>query len=146
MREAGLAVSTDALEALGGRYEDATPGAPALLIGSNIDSVRNAGRYDGTLGVMAGLVAIEELSTRNERLPFAIEVVAFGDEEGVRFPATLNGSRAIAGRFDPAVLEKHDADDITLRQALVAFSLDPADIPPCVCHVLVNLFSTSRIQ
>ena len=86
--------------ALIGRYEGTTPGMPALLVGSHIDTVRQAGKYDGTLGVLAALTAVEVLSQAGERLPFAIEVVAFGDEEGVRFPSTLRGSRALAGTLD----------------------------------------------
>ena len=128
MREAGLTVSIDALGTVVGRYESAIPGAPALLLGSHIDTVRDAGRYDGALGVIAGLVAVEELSKRSEKLPFAIEVVAFGDEEGVRFPTTLTSSRALAGNFDPAVLDVCDAEGVSLRKALIAFGGDPAAI------------------
>lgn len=128
MRAAGLAVSMDALGTLTGRYEGTGPGAPALVIGSHIDTVRDAGRYDGVLGVLAGLVAVEELAQRSERLPFAVEIVAFGDEEGVRFPTTLLGSRAFAGRFDPAWLDMTDAEGIALRRALVDFGCDPAKI------------------
>ncbi|MBI3702455.1 MAG: allantoate amidohydrolase [Rhizobiales bacterium] len=128
MREAGLTVSIDALGTVLGRYESASPGAPALLIGSHIDTVRDAGRYDGALGVIAGLVAVEELAKCGENLPFAIEVVAFGDEEGVRFPTTLTSSRALAGQFDPAVLDLCDADGVSLRNALTAFGCDPAAI------------------
>jgi len=128
MREAGLTVSIDALGTVVGRYESAMPGTPALLLGSHIDTVRDAGRYDGTLGVIAGLVAVEELSKRGETLPFAIEVVAFGDEEGVRFPTTLTASRALAGNFDPMVLEACDADGVSLRNALIAFGCEPTAI------------------
>jgi allantoate deiminase len=128
MGAAGLTVSVDALGTLTGRYEGARPGAPALLIGSHIDTVRNAGRYDGALGVLAGLVAVEELARRRERLPFAVEIVAFGDEEGVRFPTTLLGSRSLAGSFDPAWLNMADADGTTLRQALIGFGCDPEGI------------------
>ena len=128
MREAGLAVSIDALGTVVGRYESAKPGAPALLLGSHIDTIRDAGRYDGALGVIAGLVAVEELSQHSEKLPFAIEVIAFGDEEGVRFPTTLTSSRALAGNFDPAVLDACDAEGVSLRKALIAFGGDPAAI------------------
>jgi allantoate deiminase len=128
MRAAGLDVSVDALGTLTGRYEGAQPGAPALLIGSHIDTVRDAGRYDGALGVIAGLVAVEELARRSERMPFAVEILAFGDEEGVRFPATLLSSRALAGRFDPACLDMKDGEGITLRQALLDFGCNPERI------------------
>lgn len=124
MREAGLSVSMDALGTVSGRYEGQSPNAPALLIGSHIDTVRDAGRYDGPLGVLAGLVAADELSRNGERFPFAIEVIAFGDEEGVRFPVALSSSRAVAGTFDTAALDVADADGITMRQALKQFGCD----------------------
>jgi allantoate deiminase len=126
MRSAGMQVRIDPLATVIGRYEGREPGAPAVLIGSHIDTVRNAGKYDGALGVLAGLVAVEELARRGERLPFAIEVLAFGDEEGVRFPSTLSGSRAIAGTFAPSVLSNRDEAGVTLRDALTAFGC-PAD-------------------
>ena len=111
-----------------GRYEGVEPGLPALLLGSHIDTVRNAGKFDGNLGVIAAISAVASLHRRFQRLPFAIEVLAFGDEEGVRFPVTLNGSRAVAGTFDPAALEVRDADGITLHEALKQFGCDPAGI------------------
>jgi hydantoinase/carbamoylase family amidase len=132
MREAGMRTSIDALGTVTGRYESSPAGAPALLIGSHIDSVRDAGRFDGTLGVLAGLTAVEELARAGEKFPFAIEVVAFGDEEGVRFPDTFAGSRALAGIFDAAALAGEDANGISLREALITFGCDPtriADIP-----------------
>ena len=90
--------------------------------------MRNAGWYDGTLGVLAAVVAIEELNRTGERRPFTVEVVAFGDEEGVRFPVTLCGSKALAGTLDPGVLDAIDSDGITLREALIAFGCDPGSI------------------
>jgi allantoate deiminase len=134
MRTAGLVVSVDALGTLTGRYEGTQPDAPALLIGSHIDTVRDAGRYDGALGVLAGIIAVEELARRSERMPFAIEVVAFGDEEGVRFPTTLLTSRALAGCFDPACLDMTDAEGITLRQALLDFGCEPGQISAVARH------------
>ncbi|UEM05979.1 allantoate amidohydrolase [Skermanella rosea] len=125
MAEAGMAARIDPAGNVVGRYEGTRPGLPALLIGSHIDTVRNAGRYDGNLGVLAGVAAVSELHRRGERLPFAIEVVGFGDEEGVRFPITLTGSRALAGRFDPAALDAVDADGIGYADALRAFGGDP---------------------
>lgn len=112
-----------------GRYEGSAPGLPALLLGSHIDTVRNAGRFDGTLGVLVAIEAVARLSRQGRRLPFAIEVLAFGDEEGVRFPATLSGSRAVAGIFAEETLEGRDADGVTLRDALTAFGCDPRQIP-----------------
>jgi allantoate deiminase len=125
MRQAGLDAGIDAIGNVVGRYPGLRPDAPALIIGSHIDTVRDAGRYDGNLGVLAGLACVEELASRGERLPFAIEVVAFGDEEGVRFPSTLNGSRALAGIFESKVLDQKDRSGITLRDALTSFGCEP---------------------
>ena len=91
--------SIDAAGNVVARYEGRRAGAPALMIGSHIDTVRDAGRYDGKLGALAALAVVEELAARGERLDVAVEIVAFGDEEGVRFPTTLTGSRALAGAF-----------------------------------------------
>ncbi len=126
MREAGLAVHVDAAGNLVGRREGDRPGLPCLMLGSHLDSVRNAGRYDGMLGVLTAIECVEALGARP--LPFAIEVIGFGDEEGVRFQATMLGSRAIAGTFDPALLDLQDAAGMALRDALSAFGLDPAAI------------------
>lgn len=128
MREAGMNVRLDPAGSVVGRYEGARPGAPALLLGSHIDTVRNAGKYDGNLGVLAAVAVVAELNRRGERLPFAVEVLGFGDEEGVRFPLTLTGSRAAAGRFDPAALEGRDRDGVRFADALAAFGGDPARI------------------
>ena len=129
MREAGMTARLDPAGTVVGRYEGAAPGAPALLLGSHIDTVRNAGKYDGNLGVLAAVTAVAELNRRGERLPFAIEVLGFGDEEGVRFPVTLTGSRAVAGRFDPAALDTRDRDGVRMADALRAFGGDPDAIP-----------------
>jgi len=118
MAEAGMAVRTDTATNLIGRYEGIGPDAPALLIGSHIDSVNDAGRYDGPLGVMLGIECVAALSAAGKRLPFAIEVVAFGDEEGSRFPAPMLTSRAVAGTFDPASLAVVGRDGVTVGQAL----------------------------
>lgn len=128
MGKAGMSARLDPAGTVVGRYEGTTPGAPALLVGSHIDTVRNAGRYDGNLGVLAAVAAVAELDRRGERLPFAIEVLGFGDEEGVRFPVTLTGSRAVAGRFDRAALETRDRDGVRMADALRAFGGDPEAI------------------
>ncbi|TNC07801.1 allantoate amidohydrolase [Methylobacterium terricola] len=128
MEEAGMAVRRDAAATVIGRYEAAFPGAPTLLLGSHIDTVRDAGRYDGNLGVVVAIAAVGALHRAGERLPFAIEVLAFGDEEGVRFPVTLTGSRALAGLIRPDFLEARDADGVSLAQALTAFGGDPAGL------------------
>lgn len=144
MAEAGMSAAIDAAGNVAGRYEGEQPGAPALLIGSHIDTVRNAGWYDGNLGVVAAIACIGELARQRRRLPFAVEVVAFGDEEGSRFPTTLTGSRAVAGAFDPACLDAVDDKAVSLRDALVAFGGDPAlagDIgrSPEAVHAYVEL-------
>ena len=126
MEEAGLSVRLDSVGNVVGRREGASPGAKTLIIGSHIDSVRNAGRFDGPLGVILGVEACARLAARAKAPPFAIEVVAFGDEEGVRFPTSLTGSRALAGTFDPASLESVDARGVSRRDALLAFGCDPS--------------------
>ena len=126
MREAGMEAHLDAIGNCVGRYEGERPGLPCLMLGSHLDTVRDAGRYDGMLGVVAAIECVAALDGR--RLPFAIEVVGFGDEEGVRFGSTLLGSRAIAGAFDHALLDRPGGDGVTLRDAMRAFGLDPARI------------------
>jgi allantoate deiminase len=120
MRAAGMGARIDAVGNVIGRYEGRRAGAPAVLVGSHIDTVTDAGKYDGTLGVLAGIAAVEALHRAGERLPVAIEVIAFGDEEGVRFPTTLTGSRALAGTLDPRALEACDAAGVSVRGALAA--------------------------
>jgi allantoate deiminase len=129
MEEAGMMAHTDAVGNVVGRYEGGEPDAPTLLMGSHIDTVRDAGKYDGNLGVIAAIQAIAELHARGERLPFAVEVLAFGDEEGVRFPVTLTGSRAVAGILDPAALDARDAGGVSVREALQRFGCNPFEIP-----------------
>jgi len=128
MREAGLSASLDAIGNCVGRYEAAKPGAPCLMLGSHLDTVRDAGRYDGMLGVVTAIECVAALSAAGRNLPFAIVVVGFGDEEGVRFGSTLLGSRAIAGTFDRALLDRPGRDGVPLRDAMRTFGLDPARI------------------
>ena len=125
MAQAGLSAHLDAAGSVVGRYSGTEEHAKTLIIGSHIDTIRDAGRFDGNLGVVVGIAAVAQLAARQIRLPFAIEVVAFGDEEGVRFPVTLTGSRALAGTFDPATFDVADDSDVTLRSALTAFGSDP---------------------
>lgn len=114
MVEAGMSVRRDGAMNLIGRYEARAPDAPALVIGSHIDSVRNAGAYDGPLGILLGIEAVAALSSSGTRMPFAVEVYAFGDEEGSRFPAAMLTSRAVAGTLDPAALDLRDRDGVAL--------------------------------
>jgi allantoate deiminase len=125
MREAGMQAKLDAIGNVAGRYEGERPGLPCLLLGSHLDTVRDAGRYDGMLGVVSAIECVASLDARRVRLPFAIEVIGFGDEEGVRFGTTMLGSRAVAGTLDPAVLETKDASGTSIAQALRAFGLAP---------------------
>jgi allantoate deiminase len=125
MRQAGLLVSEDALGTVRGRLGS----GKRLLIGSHIDSVIDAGRYDGPLGVVAGILAAEHFSKAGRSLPFAIEVLAFGDEEGSRFPATLTSSTACAGEFERDALSSADTKGVTLDAALRAYGKNPEEIP-----------------
>ena len=125
MQEAGLNAHIDALGSVIGRVEGANPEAPALLIGSHIDSVVDAGRYDGNLGVVLGIVVVETLKRQGIAPACPIEIVAFGDEENVRFPTNLSTSQALAGRFNPAWLDGRDQDGISFRDALIRFGGDP---------------------
>jgi allantoate deiminase len=128
MSEAGMSVRMDAAANLIGRYEGIAPQAPALMVGSHIDTVRNGGRYDGALGVMLGVDVVEALNVAGRRRPFAIEVIAFGDEEGSRFPASMTCSRAVAGTVDAAVLAMRDAEGVSLAEAFAAFGLPSTDL------------------
>jgi len=129
MRDAGLAVEIDALGNVVGRRAGARADAPRIVTGSHFDSVVNAGRYDGIFGILCAIAAAGDLAARGVKLPHAIEIVAFGDEEGVRFGFSMVGSRALAGRFDPALLDRRDAEGTTLRDAIVAFGGDAHAIP-----------------
>ncbi|HLB14927.1 MAG TPA: allantoate amidohydrolase [Burkholderiales bacterium] len=125
MREAGMVARLDAIGNVVGRYEGNRPELPCLMLGSHLDTVRDAGKYDGMLGVVTAIECVARLSARGRRLPFAVEVVGFADEEGVRFGATLLGSHAIAGTFDPKVLDGRDRAGSSMRQALEDAGLDP---------------------
>ena len=128
MKEAGLAVRLDAAGTLAGRL-DGPPGAGTFLMGSHQDSVREGGAFDGIMGVVLPVLALQRLREAGVALPFAVEVLAFADEEGVRFPTALIGPRALAGTFDPAVLGMTDAEGTTLRAAMEEFGLSPDGIP-----------------
>ncbi len=99
------------------------------MLGSHLDTVRNAGKYDGMLGVISAIECVDSFSLKNRRFPFAIEVVGFGDEEGVRFGTTLLGSRAVAGIFDFETLKMKDSKGVSLEKALSDFGLDAKRIP-----------------
>ena len=128
MRDAGMQAKLDAIGNAAGRYEGDRPGLACLMLGSHLDTVRDAGKYDGMLGVVTAIECISFLSSKKRRLPFAIELVGFGDEEGVRFGTTLLGSRAVAGTFDEKSLEAKDPAGKAMRDALKEFGLDPKRI------------------
>lgn len=128
MEVAGLSASIDAAGSVQGRREGRVPGGPCVMIGSHIDTVKDGGRFDGNLGVVAGILVAQALRDAGIVLPFALEVVAFGDEENVRFPTHLSTSGALAGDYDPAWLEARDAEGVRLSDALSAFGGDPSGI------------------
>lgn len=128
MKEAGLTTWLDAAGNQRGRLEGREPGLPAVLLGSHLDTVPNAGRFDGILGVMLAIAVVERLRESAAELPFALEIAAFADEEGTRFGTALLGSRALAGTWDGAFWHLTDDNGTTLREAFVEFGLDPERI------------------
>ncbi len=128
MREAGMSARLDAVGNVVGRLPGRRPRARRLVLGSHLDTVRNAGKYDGALGVMLPIACLKALHERGGRLDYPVDVIAFGDEEGLRFQATLIGSRAVAGGFDPSLLTAVDEDGVRLHEALRGFGLDPGAV------------------
>jgi allantoate deiminase len=124
MQEAGLETRRDAIGNLIGRLDG--EGERTLMLGSHLDTVVDAGRYDGALGVLVGLACAERLRREGRSLPFAIEVVGFADEEGVRYGTAYLGSAVMAGRFEEAWLGRADRDGVTLADALRGWGGDPA--------------------
>ncbi|HJZ65939.1 MAG TPA: allantoate amidohydrolase [Candidatus Acidoferrum sp.] len=122
----GMSAKVDAVGNLRALYEGAKLDAPRLLIGSHLDTVPNAGKYDGMLGVVLAVALLEELDGR--RFPFGIEVVGFSEEEGVRFGVPFIGSRALVGRVDAELLEQQDWNGISVREAIQQFGLDDRKI------------------
>jgi len=127
LKAVGAEVTVDAAGNLRGFYAAAQSSAPRLLIGSHLDTVPNAGAYDGVLGVVIAVALLEALAGR--RLPFGIEVVGFSEEEGVRFGTPFLGSRALIGNLDAELLNRQDANGISVREAIEGFGLNPAEIP-----------------
>jgi allantoate deiminase len=128
MREAGMSVRVDAIGNLIGHYPAATPDGKILLLGSHLDTVRDAGKFDGPLGVLVALACVQHLHKTKTRLPFAIEVVGFADEEGVRYQSTYLGSRALAGTFNLEDLKRQDARGVTMAEAIREFGGSPDGI------------------
>src|ERR1700730_15463193 len=126
MEAAGAEVTLDAAGNLRGFYPAAQTAAPRVLLGSHLDTVPDAGAYDGVLGVVLAVSLLEMLEDR--KLPFAIEVIGFSEEEGIRFGTPFIGSRALAGKVDDELLNRKDTNDVTVRTAIENFGLKPAEI------------------
>ena len=122
MRAAGMTVRRDAIGNVCGRYEGGTDAT--LLMGSHLDTVRDAGRYDGMLGVLVAIACVERLHDAGRTPPFTIEVMGFADEEGVRYGTAYLGSGIVAGRFEPDYLDRSDADGVGMADAIRAFGGD----------------------
>ena len=124
-------VHIDAVGNVVGVYQGSDPAARRLLTGSHYDTVRNGGKYDGRLGILVPMACVRELHRAGRRLPFALEVIGFAEEEGQRYKAVFLGSGALAGQFDPRWLEQRDADGISMREAMQHAGLSIAEIPKC---------------
>ncbi|MEJ0089023.1 MAG: allantoate amidohydrolase [Limisphaerales bacterium] len=128
MGEAGMQTRVDAIGNLIGRYNGGQPAAKTLLLGSHLDTVRNAGKFDGPLGVMLAIACVAQLHRHKIRLPFAIEMIGFADEEGVRYQTAYLGSKVLAGCFDPNDLKRKDAEGISMAEAIRNFGGNPAKL------------------
>jgi len=126
MNALGMTVSVDAVGNLRGFFAGTSPAAPRILIGSHLDTVPNAGAFDGILGVVLAVELVESL--RGSKLPFSIEVIGFSEEEGVRFGVPFIGSRALVGRVDEELLGRNDANGISVRKAIQDFGLNPNEL------------------
>ncbi|MXP51351.1 allantoate amidohydrolase [Pantoea sp. SoEX] len=128
MQEAGMLVWQDEVGNICGRYNSTFIKTPAVILGSHLDTVKNAGRYDGILGVLSSIEVVYWLNKKNIRLKLAIEVIGFGDEEGTRFGITLLGSRAITGTWKKKWLFYTDVEEISISQAMINFGLNSNNI------------------
>jgi allantoate deiminase len=146
MRRAGMTADFDALGNIVGRYAAADPGAPVVMTGSHQDSVRNAGKYDGLFGIISAIACVKDLQDRRKQLPYTLEIVGFGDEEGVRFGAALIGSKAMAGSFEPAWLDRADEAGVTMRRALSDFGGDPEAWSSLNCQGRLAAYVESHIE
>lgn len=127
MREAGMLVQRDHVGNLRGQYGSDSK-APTLVLGSHLDTVRDAGKYDGPLGVLVAIACVQQLQQAGARLPFDLEVIAFADEEGLRYHTAYLGSKAVSGTFPLDYLSLMDPDDISMSQAIRDFGGDPTAI------------------
>ena len=130
MEASGMTVHVDAIGNIRGLLPGPTPDSPRLVIGSHLDTVPNAGAFDGILGVVLGVALVEEL--QGKHLPFAIEVIGFSEEEGVRFSKPFLGSLAVVGKLDAETLARIDRNGTSVRQAIQAYGLDPTQLPAAV--------------
>lgn len=143
----GLSTTIDAAGNLRAIYPcGETPMAPRLLIGSHLDTVPNAGAYDGPLGVVLGIALLEELRSRKLHLPFEIELVGFSEEEGVRFGVPFLGSRGLIGTLDEDLLSRVDRSGVSVREAIKNFDLDPAQLPDAHFHDNVLAYLEFHIE
>jgi allantoate deiminase len=127
LKPLGVTATIDAAGNLRAVYPAANPGAPRLLVGSHLDTVPNAGAFDGPLGIVLAIALLEQLG--GQHLPFAVELVAFSEEEGVRFATPFIGSCAVVGNYDQEFLNRRDANGISIREAIQNFGLDPTQLP-----------------
>ncbi|BAH83358.1 allantoate amidohydrolase [Candidatus Ishikawella capsulata] len=125
---AGLQIWQDAVGNICGRYEGEKVAASAILLGSHLDTVHNAGRYDGILGVLSAIEIVSWLNKHKLHLPLAIEVIGFCDEEGIRFSITLLGSRALTGTWEESWITCKDSSGITIAEAMKNVGLDASNI------------------
>ena len=129
MSAAGMTAEIDAVGNVVGRRPGARADAKTVIVGSHYDTVPNAGKYDGRLGILVAMAVAEQLHKSRHALPYHLEIIAFAEEEGVRFAAPYIGSSAVAGRFDQRLLERRDADGFFLRDVMREARLDPDAIP-----------------
>lgn len=128
MQAAGMSAEIDVLGNVVGRYASSDPAAKTLVAGSHYDTVLDAGKYDGRLGILVPLVVVEHLDRIKQRLPFDLELIGFAEEEGVRFGTPYIGSRAVTGRFDAALLDRRDAAGLSMGDVIRAAGGDPQRI------------------
>ena len=128
MQHAGLQTRVDNMGNIRGKWLSKNPGAKTLLIGSHFDTVINGGKYEGTLGILAGLNVIETLISENISLPFHVELIAFSEDEGIRFNYSYLGREVVAGTFQNKFLEIKDTEGNTLSQVLKSLNHDPGKI------------------
>ncbi|MBD2754445.1 allantoate amidohydrolase [Spirosoma validum] len=129
MEDVGLQTRIDSIGNVRGRLESSNAGAKTFVIASHMDTVVNAGKFDGPLGVIMGVDLVDQLVRSAKPLPFHIELIAFSDEEGVRFHTTYLGSKVVAGSFDPDLLDKKDDSGSTLSEVIQLMGNDVTQLP-----------------